>query len=119
MPLSAPLSINSILALSAYLRHDPHVPRQIATSLFFFKNVPGGRCVSDAANALLYKSLVGLLGPLAFQQDLKLLSVLGTKLCPTTLTRSACSRIAMRFLSSVPPIVTSDIAPEIAANCAW
>ena len=72
--------ILSVVALPALLWHDPHVPIEIATSLLVVKDVPVDRFVADAANPLLLKRVAVLFwAPLAFQQGLDLMQLVGVK----------------------------------------
>jgi hypothetical protein len=72
--------ILAVVALSALLWHDPHLPIEIASSFLVFKDVPVNRFMADTADALLLKREAGLLGaPLAFQQGLDLMPLVGAK----------------------------------------
>jgi len=64
--------ILAVVAFTALLWHDTHIPIKIATSLLIFKDVPVDRFVTDAADTLLLKRVADLLGALlAFQQNLR------------------------------------------------
>ena len=78
-PQNSP-GILAVVALPAFLWHDPHVPIEIATSFLVFENVSVDRFVADAADALLLKLEADLLGtPLAFQQSLDLFPLVGAE----------------------------------------
>jgi hypothetical protein len=73
--------ILTVVALTALLWHETHIPIKITTSLLIFKDVPVDRFVTDAADTLLLKRLADLLGaPLAFQQGLDLMPLVRAKL---------------------------------------
>jgi hypothetical protein len=59
---------------------------EIASGFLVFMDAPAGRCVADAADALLHARVADLLGaPLTFQQSLDLMPLGGAKPLPTTL----------------------------------
>jgi hypothetical protein len=53
---------------------------EIASGFLVFMDAPAGRCVADAADALLHSRVADLLGaPLTFQQSLDLMPLGGAK----------------------------------------
>ena len=52
--------ILAVVTLRALLRHDPHVPIQIATSFLVFEDVSVDRFMADAADALLFERVADL-----------------------------------------------------------